>query len=73
MDPDLHGTEAYYLFLNEMSVDPDPELRGKINNSKNWSQIRDKAFWVPKNEDFVEKTFYCTFFKFVYRYKETDR
>ena len=67
MDPDPHGTEAYYLFLNEMSVDPDPELRGKINNSKNWSQIRDKAFWVPKNEDYVEKTFYCTFFKFVYR------
>ena len=56
-----------------MSVDPDPELRGKKNNSKNWSQIWDKAFWVPKNEDFVEKPFYCMFFKFVYRYKETDR
>ena len=25
MDPDPRGTKAYYLFLNEMSVDPDPE------------------------------------------------
>ena len=39
-----------------MSVDPDPELRGK-NNSKNWSQIRGKIILGLKHWRFNWKTF----------------